>query len=458
MAVRETTATRKTVIGFSPRILIGVGLVVVAGYVILLIRLMETSTYDTWGALIVGPVLIAVTFPALARQARREGDPRLLWILMAALIVKLFFALLRHYQATELYEFADATGYHRGGTELAERFLTGNLDTSVPVAMPSETLFMYVVTGVVYTVIRPSMLGGFVAFSWLAFLGLFLFYRAFHLAVPDGRSRTYAKLLFFLPSILFWPSSIGKEAWTLFTLGVAAFGAARLFAGRGPGRGIALFVLGLAGTAAVRPHFAGIFALAATIGYLVGKPRAESRRLVPAAKILAVATSLAVAVVLLGQTERFFRDSALGGGSITSAAGIGSVLEETELRTATGGSRFDPVAVGSPKGLAMAAVTVFFRPFPFEADNFPTMLAAIEGIFLLIVVIVRVPWILSALRHAREQPYVAAAFVYCGASVIALSSVANFGILTRQRVLLLPMLLVLLSIPRAMAPPAEGVN
>ena len=285
MTMRAPTATQEAGIGFSPRILVGVGLVVIAGYVILLVRLMETSTYDTWGALIVGPVLTAVTFPALARQARREGDPRLLWILMAALVVKLLFAVLRHYQATELYEFSDSTGYHRGGTELAGRFLAGNFDTSVPVQLPSETLFMYIVTGVVYTVIRPSMLGGFVAFSWLAFLGLFLFYRAFHLAVPGGRSRTYAKLLFFLPSMLFWPSSIGKEAWTVFTLGIAAFGAARLFAGRGHARGIALFVLGLAGTAAVRPHFAGIFALAVTIGYLVGKPRVESRSLVPAAKI-----------------------------------------------------------------------------------------------------------------------------------------------------------------------------
>ena len=64
---------------------------------------------------------------------------------------------------------------------------------------------------------------------------------------------------------------------------------------------------------------------------------------------------------------------------------------------------------------------------------------------------------LAALRHAREQPYVAAAFVYCGASVIALSSIANFGILARERVLLLPMFLILLSVPRAPATSA-GAN
>jgi hypothetical protein len=443
-------------VGISPRVLIGAGLVVVVGYVIVLVRLMETSTYDTWGALIVGPVLVAVTWPALARQARREGDRRVLWFLVAALIVKLLFAVVRYYQATELYEFADATGYHRGGIELAGRFLLGNFDTDLPVRLPTETRFMYIVTGAVYTVIRPTLLGGFVAYSWLAYLGLFLFYRAFHLAVPGGRLRGYARMVFFLPSILFWPASIGKEAWSVFALGIAAFGAARLFAGRRVGRGAVLFVLGLAGTAMVRPHFAGLFAVAATVGYLVGRPRLEARRLVPAAKLFAVAVSVVVAAVLLSQTERFFRESNLGGGSITSAAGIGSVLEETARRTSTGGSRFDPVSVGSPQGLAIAGVTVLFRPFPFEADNLPTMLAAIEGVFLLVLVITRLPWILSALRHVRDQPYVAAAFVYCGATVIALSSVANFGILTRQRVLLLPMLLVLLSSPRTTEVPERA--
>jgi hypothetical protein len=449
-------AARSEAVGVSPKVLIGAGLVVVAAYVILLVRLMETSTYDTWGALIVGPALVAVTFPALARQARREGDPRVLWILVAALILKLLFAVIRHYQATELYEFADATGYHRGGTEIAGRFLAGNFDTDLPVRLPMETRFMFTVTGVVYSVIRPSLLAGFVAFSWLAYLGLFLFYRAFHLAVPAGRTRTYAKFLFFLPSILFWPSSIGKESWTVFTLGVAAFGAARLFAGRGPGRGLALFVIGLAGTAMIRPHFAGLFAVAATIGYVVARPRPEARRTVPALKVVAVASSLAVAVLLVSQAERFFRESGLGAGSITSVAGIGSVLEDTSERTATGGSRFDPAGVGSPQGLAVATVTVLFRPFPFEADNLPTMLAAIEGVFLIVVVIVRLPWIFSALRRARDQPYVAAAFAYCGATVIALSSIANFGILTRQRVLLFPMLFILLSIPRATAPPERA--
>ena len=35
--------------------------------------------------------------------------------------------------------------------------------------------------------------------------------------LPTGDHRRYALLVFFMPSLLFWPSSIGKESWMLFT-------------------------------------------------------------------------------------------------------------------------------------------------------------------------------------------------------------------------------------------------
>ena len=82
---------------------------------------------------------------------------------------------------------------------------------------------------------------------------MFYLYRAFTIAIPDGNRRSYARLLFFLPSMLYWPSSIGKEAWMLFTLGLAAFGTARLLTGR-TWRGLALAGVGhVAGRAGAAP-------------------------------------------------------------------------------------------------------------------------------------------------------------------------------------------------------------
>ena len=46
--------------------------------------------------------------------------------------------------------------------------------------------------------------------------------------MADGDARRYAALVFLLPSLLFWPSSIAKEAWILACLGLAAYGAAKM--------------------------------------------------------------------------------------------------------------------------------------------------------------------------------------------------------------------------------------
>ncbi len=153
--------------------------------------------------------------------------------------MKLAGAVARYYVAFSVYGGnADAGRYHRAGVELAGDFR--HLDFA-GVHLVTGTSFIENVTGLVYALIGPSKLGGFVFFSWLGFWGLFLFYRAFTIAVPLGRRRSYAHLLFFLPSLVFWPSSIGKEAWMMFSLGDR-----RVRGGQDP------HVCGLAGGASLR--------------------------------------------------------------------------------------------------------------------------------------------------------------------------------------------------------------
>ena len=62
-------------------------------------------------------------------------------------------------------------------------------------------------------------------------------------------------LFFFIPSLLFWPSGIGKEAWMMFGLGLAAYGVAkvlRVARGEASWLSTGLWLAGL-----VRPHVAG---------------------------------------------------------------------------------------------------------------------------------------------------------------------------------------------------------
>jgi hypothetical protein len=423
-----------------PDTVVGAGLVVMGLYVAAMLFAMTTSTFDAWAALLLAPVLAILTIPALRRQAMREGDPRLFWLLLVALLVKLIGAMVRHYIAFDIYEGrADAGGYHDVGVHLYSMFREGNFDTGLPSL--TSTHFISFLTGVVYTFIGPTQLGGFLVYSWLGFWGLFFFYRAFVLAVPEGRNLVYARLLFFLPSLVFWPSSIGKEAWMIFTLGMGALGAAHALSRRTL-RGIVLMASGLWLAAIVRPHFAGLMAVALAAAYLVRRQRSELRQLGPIVKVVAFACLAAVAILLVARADRFLRDR-----DIQTDRGVTGALEATTERTSQGGSEFAPSILDSPARAPAAVVTVLFRPLVFEAHNTQSLIAGIETTFLLLLSLLRLRWLRAALASLRRQPYIAFALVYTGLSIVAMSGFANFGLLARQRVQILPLYLALFVVP-----------
>jgi hypothetical protein len=421
--------------GSPNRLLVGVGLVFVAVYLYFLFFLMDRSTYDSWGAMLIGPLLFVLTLPALARQARREGDPRLFWFLVAALFVKMLFSLLRWYHAFNVVEKADARSYDDFGTQIALRFLDGNFDSGLENLL--DTNFIRLLTGIVYTVIRPSVIAGFLIYAWLAFWGTFFFYRAFVLAVPEGNRRSYARWLFFMPSVLFWPSSIGKESWLIFGLGLAAFGAAKVVSERiVPGLLLAAIGLGLA--ALVRAPIAVVMGLGMVVGGLLRRPSKRLGQLGPIAKVLSFAVFAGIVMVLVVTMQGYLGRSGFGD------SGLDTALEESQRVTSAGGSEFTPTAITSPTGAVMATVTVLFRPFLFEANNAEAAVTAIESSLLLLFCALRFRSIAAAFRSIRRRPYVAVALVYVAGSIFGLSAVANFGIIARQRTLIYPMLLVLM--------------
>jgi hypothetical protein len=329
------------------------------------------------------------------------------------------------------------------------RFRGGDFSTGLDSL--SSTDFIRFFTGLVYTVTGSSVYAGFLLYSWLAFWGMFYMYRAFVIAVPDGNRRSYARLLFFLPSMLYWPSSIGKEAWMLFTLGLAAFGTARLLTGR-PWRGLALAGAALWLGALVRPHVTGMAALALVVAYLVARPPRRLGALGPVVKLFALVALVAVAGLLLGKASSYLLEK-----GIDPQDGVSNVLGESARRTGQGGSSFNaPSAIGSPVKLPLAVVTIFFRPFPFEAHNAQVAVTALESTLLLCLTVARRRGVWQALRHPRRRPYVAFVVVYSLLFVFAFSSIANFGILARERTQVLPFFLVLLAVPAARRAPEQA--
>jgi hypothetical protein len=429
-----------------------VGVTAIAGYLLGLGWAMDNTSYDVWGALLLAPVLVLVSVPLASRAARRENDRQIVTLIIVALVLKLFGAYVRYLVAFDLYGgTADASMYHRWGVELSESIRQLDFAVDTGTTGGAGTKFIRLVTGYVYAVIGPTRLGGFFVYSWLSFWGLYFFYRAFRIGFPGGDHKRYAKLIFFLPSMLFWPSSIGKEAWMILTIGLTTLGAAKLLARQ---RGaFALLALGLWGTAQVRAHVSLLIFIAVALAYLVR--RSGSRT--PTGPVVKAVGVLALVVIGSLVAGRFEEQHNLDGVSVGS---VDSLLERTESQTAQGGSRVEGGSRSrSPLDLPLATVTVLFRPFPYEAHNAQALVASAEGLLLLGLVVGSRRRLLAVPREVFKTPYVALAATYCAGFIFAFSSIGNFGIIARQRVQLFPFVLVLLALPAVSArrrrPPAR---
>jgi hypothetical protein len=388
-------------------------------------------------ALVIAPVLIALTLPIARRIAHAAGDPSYTGIIIAAAVTKLAASLVRYLVAFVVYSKADATAYVDYGSRLVASYrhfdFSGGLGRKL-----IGTGFARALTGGVFAFTGRFRVGGFFVFAWLGFLGLLCFLRAFQIAVPNGDARRYAVLVLFLPSLLYWPSAIGKEAWMMLGLGLASYGVALLLTR--PPRGALMLALGLFGVGLVRPHL-GLVVFAGLAAAVFVRRASRMSPLVPVLRVGAILVVALIGIVLTNQAKSFFGVKSLTQEADTTISSAGAHTEE-------GGSKFTPVRVRTPIDVPAATVTVFFRPFPFEAHNTQTLTTAGESLILLGLVALSWPRLRGIPRSLRETPYIAYCLGYLAAFVYAFSSFGNFGILARQRVQAFPVLLVLLALPR----------
>jgi len=164
--------------------------------------------------------------------AKHPDEPWLGWIFVVAVLVKEFASYLRYNTLVNSYgEVGDASIFDKFGQRYWANW-TGrsNLVSIVPNVRKSN--FLRFLTGVVYYLFGNDMIAGFLVFALIAFLGSYLWYRATVEAVPFIDKRLYFLVVMFVPSILFWPSSIGKEAVMQFAIGSAALATAHLLNGK----------------------------------------------------------------------------------------------------------------------------------------------------------------------------------------------------------------------------------
>ena len=422
------------------------GLLTVSVFVLAAAVGMNLLGFDEWSGILTLTTLVAVTLPVLSWLARNEGDQDLMRLLVWGMLATVVGVLFRSLVSSLLYGgVGDAGGYSEAAAELA-KLLKEGVFTSVPPGLegrPPETKRVAFVLSLVYVATGASRWAGSVVFAWLAFGGRLLMWRAFKRAVPEGDSRRYLLLLLFFPSLVYWPASIGKEALMMLALGVVSYGAALLLSDKVRAGSIFVFVGGVSALVFIRPHYGALAVMALGVASLVGTLRGLGggaglkSTLIRAA---ALGVLLVVAVVVLSQTAKFF-------GGKGSEGGLSGALEQTVDQTTTGGSSFDPPAVDNPLKLPAGIVTVFFRPFVWEADNASTLFAALESLTLIVLAMVGWRRLAGGFRLMLRRPYLVYVVTFSSGFVVAFSYIGNFGILARQRTVMLALMLALLACP-----------
>jgi hypothetical protein len=391
-----------------------------------------------------GGVCLAV---AAARRIRRTR-PAEAWVgrwLILGVLLKLAAAYFRHFNLVKGYEgVGDATGYDNFGRQFARAWSNGS--SAPKLEDLRETNFIRWFTGVVYYLFGSNLLLGYFVFGLLAFVGAYLWYRATVDAVPIVDKRWYLGLMLFAPSIVFWPSSVGKESLMQLGIGVMAVGASLVLRQR-LSAGLGWILAGGWLVWVIRPHLLAGIAVATGFAYFVGRVRSPEHGRARAflTRPVGIVILGLLLVVAVTQGAQFLGIEDL------SVQSIEAELDEQTERSSIGGSSFETSGNSlSPLNLPIATVTVLFRPFAWETDSGLQLVASLESALLLVFIVVRLASLRLSLVRARALPYL----IYCWSLavlyIIAFSSFANFGLLVRQRSLLLPALFAVLCVSPAL--------
>lgn len=391
------------------------------------------------------PAILLVAWPLIRRQQRRTDlGFDLAGIMFAGLAAKFIGVFVRLWVVEEIYDGnGDSTTYHTIGRSFAGQIRELDFDLATTRPVPG-TGFMQLVTGYLYALVGSYKFVGFLIFGFLAYLGAMFFYKAFETAIPDGDRKKFAILVFFWPTLLYWPSSIGKEAWVIFGLGLAAWGAAKAYTGRRGG--FFLLILGCLVAYGPRPHVAVLMVTAAAVGLVMSwvfRTEDHVRSAGFASKALGAVIIVGFGAWLAPQVGEFLNIDDVGG------SGFSEALDLVEGRTDEGGSAFEAARVDSPLDYPWALVTVLFRPLPFEVNNFQSAVSAMEGLLLLGLFAVSIRRLLRLPATVLKSPYAAMAVGFAFSFVYVFSTIGNFGILARQRTQVIPFLFVLVCLPLA---------
>ena len=390
---------------------------------------------------IVGVLLFALGRRYIRRIVRAEGgDPWLAKALTVCLVAHLLAAPLQIWAVNHLYGgVADFTRYIYKGAPLASNFR--HFDFSLPQGFGGivDNGSVSIVAAALFAIVGIDQAAAFLIMSFLAFIGITCFYRAFTLTFSGVGNRRYGYLIFFLPSLIFWTADVSKEAIMLFLLGLLAYGCAQVLARRGGYRAWLLILASIAGSAFIRPNEMLLVLGGFTIA-MIFRPTPASTKFEPGRRT----ASLVLLAVLVG-VVMFVTLHFLPGlhGSVNL-----DQINKNNQGTGSGLGSSGVTYSQSPAYFPKDVYVVLFDPLPFNAHSGGEKFQAVQNTVLLVLLVTSLRNLRILPRAAFARPYLIMCFVYVVSFCYFFASLGNLGLIAREATVMVPFYLVLLCIPR----------
>ncbi len=414
-----------------------------------LLGIMSVSDRETVQGAALGIFWGAILGISLYRRERQRRDGA--WwaqVILVALLSRVLIAIVHLVVGLKFYGGAvDFTGYHIHALNTGWGILTADLSSVRGIRLTDQVLQLLL--GLFYILTGPGIFGIFLMAGGISFIGSYLFLGAFRtICVNAPDERFLAMSLFFLPSIAFWSSLLGKECWIFFFLGLTSYFFARAMR-EIRFRHLLGMLVGLGAVTLVRPPVGVVTIVAMGTVWWFRPARG------PAAILRPIATLVILVPVVVGAAgisayylKQEFSEAASG--IVVRAAvveeGFASDEDAAGSKLAarfTGDASFEKILRVLPEGF----MDVFFYPSQFKARHLPGVAAIGESILVVGLILWRRRNLIMAVRMAFKKPFIG----FCIGMLLLLGVMItferNFGAMVRHRTMALPFLMILLAVP-----------
>ncbi|NRT15113.1 hypothetical protein HNP99_001460 [Flavobacterium sp. 28A] len=298
-------------------------------------------------------------------------------------------------------------------------------DFIVNIQTAKGTYFMHALNYFPANVLDMDFFTNTLLFSLLGYIGITFFYTICEQVVPNN--TYYSKfwlfpLLFFMPNLHFWSSGIGKDTILFMCIGMFCYAMLNVI------KRLPLLILSLLISYLVRPHIALFLVVSFGMAYLFSNKVSGFKR------IFFMIVLLGGGIAILPSVMEYVKIEEISADSI-------SKYSESKALVLSGKNTGSSVDIASYP-LPLKIFTFLFRPFFFDINGVPAIIASFENLALLLLTI-------KAFKKDRIETFRKAPFIIKGLFIFLLigtlafsQSLGNVGIMIRMRNMLLPGLLI----------------